>query len=53
MPAYEGILTDAEIAAVLAYFKSSWPPEFRAIQARHDGAGAVAIIIIEAWFKPT
>jgi mono/diheme cytochrome c family protein len=32
MPAYEGILTDAEIAAVLAYFKSSWPPDILAIQ---------------------
>jgi mono/diheme cytochrome c family protein len=33
MPAYEGVLTDAEIAAVLTYFKSSWPPEIQEIQA--------------------
>jgi mono/diheme cytochrome c family protein len=34
MPAYEGILTDAEIAAVLAYIKSTWPPDIRARHAR-------------------
>ncbi|MGF1611211.1 MAG: c-type cytochrome [Kiloniellales bacterium] len=33
MPAYEGVLSDAEIRAVLSYIKSTWPPE---IQARHD-----------------
>ena len=33
MPAYEGILTDAEIWAVLSYIKSTWPEEIR---ARHD-----------------
>ncbi|MFN3936158.1 MAG: c-type cytochrome [Gemmobacter sp.] len=33
MPAYDGILNDAEIIAVLAWIKSTWPPE---IQARHD-----------------
>jgi mono/diheme cytochrome c family protein len=27
MPAYEGILTDDEIVAVIAYIKSSWPPK--------------------------
>lgn len=27
MPAYAGILTDEEIIAVLAYIKSTWPPE--------------------------
>jgi S-disulfanyl-L-cysteine oxidoreductase SoxD len=32
MPAFTGILTDEEIAAVLAYIKSSWPPEIRQIQ---------------------
>lgn len=25
MPAYEGILTEAEVEAVVAYFKSTWP----------------------------
>lgn len=34
MPAYEGVLTDQEIAAVLAYIKSRWPPEVRDRQAR-------------------
>jgi mono/diheme cytochrome c family protein len=36
MPAYEGILSDAEIWAVLSYIKSRWPAE---IQARHDSLG--------------
>ena len=30
MPAFDGILTDAEIAAVIAYIKSTWPPQIRA-----------------------
>ncbi|MBX6369460.1 MAG: c-type cytochrome [Rhodospirillales bacterium] len=34
MPAYAGKLTDREIWAVLAYIKSTWPPEIRARQAR-------------------
>lgn len=29
MPAYAGILSDEEIIAVLAYIKSTWPPEIR------------------------
>lgn len=33
MPAYDGILSDAEIWAVLSYIKSRWPED---IQARHD-----------------
>jgi mono/diheme cytochrome c family protein len=33
MPAYEEILTDAEIIAVLSYIKSTWPARIR---ARHD-----------------
>ena len=33
MPAYEGVLTDAEIVAVLSYIKSIWPADVR---ARHD-----------------
>ena len=33
MPAYEGILSDAEIVAVLSYIKSTWPAEIR---SRHD-----------------
>jgi mono/diheme cytochrome c family protein len=33
MPAYDGVLSDAEIIAVLSYIKSTWPPHIR---ARHD-----------------
>ena len=33
MPAFSGILTDAEINAVLAYIKSTWPERERAFQA--------------------
>lgn len=33
MPAYEEVLSDQEILAVLSYIKSTWPLE---IQARHD-----------------
>ena len=33
MPAFEGRLTDAEIWAVLAYIKSTWPEETRRWQA--------------------
>ncbi|MEM5474462.1 cytochrome c [Hoeflea sp. AS60] len=29
MPVYEGVLTDAEIIAVLSYIKSTWPDKFR------------------------
>lgn len=32
MPAYGGALSDADIAAVLAYIKSNWPPEALAAQ---------------------
>ena len=37
MPAYEGVLADAEIAAVLAYIMSTWPPEVRERQAAISG----------------
>lgn len=33
MPAFEGILSDAEIEAVLAYIKSTWPERQRTFQA--------------------
>jgi mono/diheme cytochrome c family protein len=33
MPAYEGVLSDAEIVAVLSWIKSQWPPDIR---AKHD-----------------
>ena len=32
MPAFEGMLTDDEIRAVLAFIKSTWPPEARRYQ---------------------
>lgn len=32
MPAYDKLLSDADIAAVLAYIKSSWPPKALAAQ---------------------
>jgi mono/diheme cytochrome c family protein len=39
MPAYEGILTDREILAVLSYIKSRWPSE---VIERHDAINARA-----------
>ena len=33
MPAYAGVLSDADIRAVLSYIKSTWPAE---LQRRHD-----------------
>jgi mono/diheme cytochrome c family protein len=32
MPAYESVLTDEEVLAILDYIKSTWPEEIRAIQ---------------------
>lgn len=32
MPGYANILSDVEITAVLAYIKSSWPPEVQQVQ---------------------
>jgi mono/diheme cytochrome c family protein len=34
MPAFGGVLTDREIAAILAFIKSRWPAEIQARQAR-------------------
>lgn len=33
MPAYEGVLTDHQIRAVLVYIKSQWPEEIRRRQS--------------------
>ncbi len=33
MPVYEGVLTDAEIVAVLSWIKAQWPADIR---AKHD-----------------
>lgn len=38
MPAFEGVLTDAEIIAVLSWIKSRWPPEIRAQNEEVDEA---------------
>lgn len=40
MPAYEGVLSDAEIRAVLAWIKSQWPDDIRRQQAEVDAAHA-------------
>ncbi|MFC6488855.1 c-type cytochrome [Nitratireductor sp. GCM10026969] len=43
MPAFKDILSDDEIAAVLAFIKSTWPERQREIQARvtaNDGDGS-------------
>lgn len=39
MPAYEGVLTDAEIVAVLSWIKAQWPPEVR---RQHDEVNAAS-----------
>ena len=38
MPAFEGVLSDDEIRAVLDYIKSTWPDRERALQARRSPA---------------
>jgi mono/diheme cytochrome c family protein len=40
MPAFDGKLSDDQIAAVLAYIKSTWPAEIRARQARINAQAA-------------
>jgi mono/diheme cytochrome c family protein len=39
MPAFGGVLSDDEIWAVLAYIKSSWPPDIRAAQEQVNQQG--------------
>ena len=39
MPAFEGVLSDAEIVAVLSWIKAQWPPEIR---RRHDALNEAA-----------
>jgi|GEM_PF-141543 len=41
MPAYEGVIADADIVAALAWIKHSWPAEQRRWQAEVDGATGV------------
>ena len=38
MPAFEGVLTDAEIVAVLSWIKAQWPREIRRQQEEVDAA---------------
>ena len=38
MPAYAGVLSDAEIVAVLSWIKSQWPPETRRHQEEMNDA---------------
>ncbi|WP_068119043.1 c-type cytochrome [Tropicimonas marinistellae] len=40
MPAFEGILEDAEIIAILSFVKANWPEERRAYQASLPGMDA-------------
>ena len=40
MPAFEGVLTEAEIAAVIAFIKCTWPPDIR--RRREERLGAAA-----------
>jgi mono/diheme cytochrome c family protein len=37
MPAFEGVLTDADILAVLSFIESTWPTDIRARQQRIKG----------------
>jgi mono/diheme cytochrome c family protein len=38
MPAYGAVLTEAEIAAVIAFIKSTWPPEIHCLREERLGA---------------
>ena len=38
MPAYEGVLSDSEIVAVLSWIKAQWPPEIRRRQEEVNAA---------------
>ena len=38
MPAFEGVLSDAQIVAVLSWIKSTWPPRIRDLQRQVDDA---------------
>ena len=41
MPAFQGVLTDAEIRAVIGFIKSTWPDRKRDFQAEVNGKGNV------------
>lgn len=40
MPAFEGVLTDAELAAVIAFIRSTWPPEIRRLREQRRGGAS-------------
>ena len=40
MPAFEDLLTEVEVEAILDYIKASWPEEIRAFQAERTAAEA-------------
>lgn len=42
MPGFADVLSDAEIRAILAYIKSTWPERQRAAQAERDAAERAA-----------
>lgn len=37
MPGFDAVLSDGDIAAILAFIKSQWPPRIRAIQTERSG----------------
>ncbi len=37
MPGFDAVLSDGDIAAILAFIKSQWPSRIRAIQAERSG----------------
>ena len=52
MPAYEGRLAPAEIAAVVAFIKSTWPPGVRAWQAAQNPGGPPLTAVPGDWRFP-
>ena len=37
MPGFDAVLSEGDIAAILAFIKSQWPPRIRAIQTERSG----------------
>jgi mono/diheme cytochrome c family protein len=52
MPAFAGRLSHAEIEAVLAYIKSTWPPGIRAYQAAQNPDGPPLTNLPGDWHFP-
>ena len=54
MPAFAGVLSEAEVRAVVTYVKSTWPPGTRAFQAAQNPGGPALTDIPGDWrFPPT